>query len=327
MTYSGSYDDLVLRNSASAVDVVNSNNGSSSPVHFANSYFTDLSQTPDQRYVYVADYGGTNIGYGTPSGTQYVHRYDLATGTWGIKTTPAIAYHIQAVDSDHIILAGIDQWINFSYEDWGTGPSATPLGNSGTGTGYYANVVSGDIQYDPSSGRLIHGNSGSSSQEIQAFRLTGNNFVRQEGSGTYGSASGYGGTTVLSTDYRYYYYGQIEVDALDVTHNLRVFPEKIIASTGLIAFAASGNYYDVATGVKLGSLGSSASAIALNPDGQDLWAYSASDSMLRHFAVVPEPSALSLLVLGLIGFPRRSSRRRAVGSPNSSACEGQVVGH
>ena len=121
-------------------------------------------------------------------------------------------------------------------------------------------------------GRLLHGNSGSSSQEIQAFRLVDDEFVRQEGSGVYGSASGHGGSVVLASDGSAFYYGRLQVDSLDVAHNTRVFPEVIYAANGLFAFG-SGNYYDARTGIRLGSLPFSATVYAMNSNGNDFWAY------------------------------------------------------
>ncbi|HUO74555.1 MAG TPA: Ig-like domain-containing protein [Solirubrobacteraceae bacterium] len=289
LLYSSAYEKLVLRNGGSAVILLDLTDGSTQ-TFFSDSLFTDMSLSPDGRYVFVADYGYENIGYGTPQTPSHVGRLDLSTGAWALKdANGAIAYHVEAVDDDHFVLTSIDQWITFTYDSWGNGASIsvlTPM--SSFFPGYYASVYYGDIEYDSRSGRLIHGNSGSSSQEIHAFKVSGNTFVPQEQSGIYGSASGYGGTAVLSTDGSVFYYGELQVDALDVTHNRRVFPELIHAANGRAALG-NGKYYDPATGDLLGSLGFATTVYAMNRQGDDFWAYDSAADTMRHFFPSDEP--------------------------------------
>jgi hypothetical protein len=238
----------------------------------------------------------------------------LNTQNWEQKSTGLVAGRIAAVSSDRFVLSSTDQWVTFSYNSWGTGSAVTPLNSDSYGGipgAFYAGVYSGDIEYDPATGRLIHGNSGSSSQEITAFKIVGNDFHGQETSGTYGSASGYGGTSVLATDGSAFYYGALQVDPLDVSHNLHIFPEQIYAATGSIAFG-NGKYYDAHTGALLGSLGFDSQVYALDATGQDFWAFDAADNTLHHFMLgVPEPSSFAVLILGL---PALAWWRRRVGS-------------
>ena len=133
----------------------------------------------------------------------------------------------------------------------------------------------------------MHGNSGTSSQEIQAFNIVNNDFNKMEGSGTYGSARGYGPNVTLATDGSAFYYGRLQVDPLDVTHNLRVFPEAIYAATGDVAFG-NGKFYDAHTGELLGSLGFNTTVYGLNPVYKDFWAYDQSQNKLRHFSPIPD---------------------------------------
>jgi hypothetical protein len=250
-----------------------------------------MSLSSDDRYVFVADYGGTNIGYGTPSTPSHVGRLDLSTGTWEFKDAAgAIAYHVEAVDDDHFILAAIDQWITFTYNSWGTNASSitvlTPM--SSYQPGYYAIVYEGDIEYDSRTGRLIHGNSGDSSNEIQAFTVSGNTFAKQEGTGGYGSAQGYGGTVTLAVDGSVLYYGELQVDARNVAHTLHTFPELIYAANGRAAFG-NGDYYDPNSASLLGTLGFGTNVYAPNHSGNDFWAYDSETSMLRHFFATDEP--------------------------------------
>ena len=111
--------------------------------------------------------------------------------------------------------------MTFTNNAWGSGTALIPLS---TPEKLLRLRVPGRLRHDSRTGRLLHGNSGSSSQEIQAFAIVGNEFVKREGSGTYGSAQNYGGTVVLATDGSAFYYGRLQVDPLDVTRNTRVFP-------------------------------------------------------------------------------------------------------
>ena len=271
MIYSPTMDALVLKNSSSAIVAIDISSREPT-TRLANTSFTDMSLSPSGRYVFAADYGGENIGYGTPSGTSYVHRLDLNNMSWDLRTA-YIAGNVQAVSDTQVILKSIDQWVTFTNNVWGSGNALVPLNtpSPGWGPGYYASVYSGDFRYDLRTGRLLHGNSGLSSQEIQAFRIVNNEFVKQEGSGGYGSAQGYGTNVVLATDGSAFYYGALQVDPLNVAHNLRVFPEKIYAANGGVALG-NGKYYNAHTGALLGTLPFSTTIYALNPSGDDFWA-------------------------------------------------------
>lgn len=285
LIYASAYDKLILRNGGSAVIVLDLADGSTE-TFYSHTLFTDMSLSPSGRYVFVADYGNENIGYGTPQTPSYVGRLDLATGSWESKSAgSAVAYHVEAVDDDHFILTSLDQWITFTYDSWGTGTTITILT---PGSSFFPIAYYGDVEYDGRTRRLIHGNSGLSSQEISAYKLSGNDFTRQETSGIYGSASYQGGTAVLAVDGSAFYYGALQVDALDVTHNRHIFPELIYAANGRAALG-NGNYYDPASGALLGSLGFATTVYAPNRSGNDFWAYDPTSDMLRHFFASDEP--------------------------------------
>ena len=112
----------------------------------------------------------------TPSHQHYVHRLDLATGSWEVKTA-GLAGNIQATSSTAFVLKSMDQWVTFTYNAWGTGSGIAQLSTNTNMSfpGYYAVVYVGNFRYDARTDRLIHGNSGLSSQEIQAFESSTTN--------------------------------------------------------------------------------------------------------------------------------------------------------
>ena len=293
--YSEDYDALVYRNSASAVRSINFGTGGAS-LNLAFNSFYDMDSLSAGRYVYVTDYGGERTGYGTPLRQHFVHRYDLQTETWSVKTTNGIAGKIESVTDDKFLLLERDQWVSMTLEQWGDSGSTVQLSNSRAD-------YRGDFEYDESTGRILHGNSGSSSREINTWRLVGNDFYSQESTGTYGSAQGGGGSSVLSTDGSAFYYGAMKVEALDVTNTLRVFDETIFAAFEDVAFGENA-YYDAITGEKIGSLGFTSSVYALASSGNSFWAFNENDDTFYEFsrvAAVPLPASAWLFGCALAG--------------------------
>jgi hypothetical protein len=324
MIYSPAMNALVLKDDGSAVVAIDIGSRQAT-TRLANSSFTDMSLSPSGRYVFAADYGGENIGYGTPLSTSYVHRLDLTSMSWDVRTA-YIAGNVQAVSDSQVILKSIDQWVAFTNNAWGSGnalvPLNTPTNTSTWGPGYYPPAYEGDFRYDVRTGRLLHGNSGSSSQEIQAFRIVNNEFVKQEGSGTYGSAQGYGQNVVLATDGSAFYYGALQVDPLDVASNLRVFPERIYAANGSVAFG-DGKYYDAHTGALLGALPFSTHVYAMNPGGDDFWAFDPASTTVHHFVTSVSSSNVALASAGGVA---SASSSYSGGYPASAINDGERAG-
>ena len=305
LEYSPQYGLLFLRNSGSAVRVVDTRTRGEVDVHLANQLFTDMDLTPDGQTLYVADWGRVSIGYGTLINPHYVHRYDLATRQWESKRSMVDTYHLEAVGPDRVVLLESDQWVDVNLERWGAGDTMTHIARASSD--YY-----GDIEHDPVTGRIYHGNSGSSSREINVLRLNGDTFNYAGGTGVYGTAQNGGGTAVLSLDGRRFYYGALQVEALDVTNNIRTFPQPIYAATGDLAVGNS-SVFDAQTGAALGNLGYSSTVFTFDPSGRELWAYA--NNTLYHYAV-PEPAALApLAAAGAVVAMGRRRRRRAATCP------------
>lgn len=306
LAYSSSTNELVIRNSASAIKVLDLASHNVVSTEMANARFTDMSLSPSGQVLYAADYAGENIGYSQPLGQHYVHRLDLATGAWSTQTTNGVAGRIETVDDQRFILQSTDQWIKFGVKQWGANGTVADVGNTNS-----RSVYSGNIQYDATHSRVIHGSSGSSSPELSAYKLTGNTLTAQEGSGTYGAAyvPGAGSGALLSSDDSYVYYGALQFDPLDVHALLRTFPEQILGANALYAFSSS-NYYDEKTGALVGSLNGNFSTFAFSRTSNDFWAFDSGTNQLVHFATsVPEASTWMMLSLGLLGIGWVARRR------------------
>jgi len=287
IAYAPTYHRLALRDTGSVVETIDLDTLAVAR-HKARTRFANLSLSPSQGTLFVADYGGEQAGYGKPSGQSYVHRLNLATGKWAVDTA-YIAGGVQAESDTKFLLKSDDQWITFTNDRFQGSGSALVL-NASSGyfaPAWYASVFEGDFRYDWRTQRLLHGSSGDSSQEVSAFRLQGDDFVAAESTGIYGSAQGYGGTVALATDGSAFYYGRLSVDARDVTRTLQVFPEPIDAATGELAFG-DGKLYDAHTATLVQSLPFPTTVYGLNPSGTDFWAYDAHASLLRHFVDQPQ---------------------------------------
>lgn len=246
--------------------------------------FTSMALAPSGDVLFAADYPGSEGAFGEPGGLQnYVHRFDLNLSSWDSRRSYT-AYGVVAISDNEIVLRSGSQWIGYTHDRWDPAPDLTMLSGPQS---FDCNCYYGDFRYDESTGRLLHGGSRSSSNEIVAVRLTANGgFASQESSGGYGSAQNYGGTVAMATDFSAFYYGRLQVDPLDVTHNLRVFPDYIIAATGDLAFGGSGYYYDAHTGASAGRLPVSAyyTAITFNQSRHEFWAYDYTRNLVHQFS-------------------------------------------
>jgi hypothetical protein len=88
----------------------------------------------------------------------------------------------------------------------------------------------------------------------------------------------------------------MQVDALDVAHYLRSFPEAIYAANADYAFA-NGRLYDAHNGALMVILPFSTTIYALNPQGSDFWAYDAATNTIHHFA-----NAAAVVTPGAVDF-------------------------
>lgn len=160
---------------------------------------------------------------------------------------------------------------------------------------------SGDIEYDPRTGRIFHGNYGISSPRISLREVRGDAVKAVTDTGSYGSASqgGGGGSVVLSQDGSRLYYGALQVGTDDVGKNLHRFPGVIVAASRDVAFGAQ-TYYRATTGSTLGEFpfrtaaatdprfgprGPGGAAVTVSPDGLSVWVIDRDADVARQFAL------------------------------------------
>lgn len=277
--YSDQYNLMFLRDGGADLRVVDLNTDTQISLHApgsATSSFSDLKLSPSGRYLYAADYGGTVIGYGTPSYPSYVHRYDLQTRTWSVAAAPAIAYKIEPVDDNRVLLQQQDQWVALTLNTYTPG-AMTQL--TSVQAGY-----SGDIEYDSKTSRIYHVESGISLETLGVFTLNGNTITstQSKSGGAYVSYP-----ALLSADGTKFYTGPSEVQAYDVTKPVTTFSETIGAACRNFAFGTS-HYYDPNTGAQLGALAYSPVAYALGANARDIWMVqqpSGGSATLHHFTI------------------------------------------
>jgi hypothetical protein len=289
IVFSKAYHRIYVMNRDSGIYIYDVNSLKLLEKRSAKWQFTDMDITPDGRYLFAADYGGEVMGYNKPANQHYVQRYDADKGKWVVLKAPWVAYKIEAVAENRVLLLEGDQWVDCTNNSFkvDTTAAADSVGMmmelSRITTDY-----DGDIEYDPSAGKIFHGNSGSSSHEIHQVQLRNDSLIASgPGTGTYGTAQNGGGSCVLSTSGKYLFYGALEVNSLVLTQNLHMFPEVIWAANDKIACGNSG-YYDIVTGEKLGlfTFMNYSNAMTFCEDGTFFCYYVTASNTLQIFQVI-----------------------------------------
>lgn len=276
MVYSSKYQLLFLMNSGSAIKVVDLTTGIAIQTRLATGEFSDLDLTPSGEYLYASDYGGEVTGYSEPANPSYIHRFHLASRSWeGPSTITTAAWRIEAVDDSRVITMQGDQWVDMQL--WRFSASAsTELDSSGAD-------YSGDIEYDHRTGRIFHGNSGISSAEVHVFKLTGDSFSAAESTPTYGELGGYSnGLVALSVDGSSFYYGDAQLESLDVNNITHKFSQEIVAADSHFAVSPSA-VFDASSGDQIMDIGVDDGVVAMNPDGGSFYVYSGDKDRIYYF--------------------------------------------
>jgi hypothetical protein len=238
--------------------------------------FTDISLSPDESSLFVADYGGTKIGYGQPLKTSYVHQFDLTARKWAQAQAPQIAYRVEAVAADRFLLLEQDQSVKLTLNRWAGGQVLEELR---LGCDY-----AGDIEYDPRNGNIYHGRSGLSICRVSLLQLDGDSIDWVRVSQEFQRYAGADSSTVLSSDGRYIYYGPLQLKTADFKTDSLRFPEVIWAASRDLAFAER-QYYQAQTGRVIGALNFKGRAHTVSRDGMFFWTFNPTENTLHQYAL------------------------------------------
>lgn len=262
--------------------------------------FTDMDLSPSGRYLYATSSSGENAG--APIGPQSVSRYDTVTGAWSTQSSQRVSGMIEAIDDDRFILQSKTSQVKFSVNQWGPGDEVLALG-----TELSTSAPRGTSQFDAIHNRLVHGACCSSTGDVYAFQLQGNELIQQERSNTHTIGSG---PVVLSSDGGTVYHGTEQFASQDLSVATRIFAENILGATSFLALSAS-HVYNAQTGELMGALNGSYRAFAFAGSQTDFWAYDTGRKALVHLSAVPEPTSFVLMGLGVLALTKaRASRRR-----------------
>lgn len=290
--YSPSSNLLFLREGTTRIHVLNATTGAELSTRTTAApglnTLTDFDLTPDGRYLYVADYGGTNIGYGTPRYTSYIHQYDTVTATWSSKSTTGIVYRIEGVDSTRCISLEQDQWVDVLLYDYGVGAAPTSLVKS-----LYGSIYAGNIEFDHRTGRILHGDSDTSSADTAAFQLNGNNITPAEQTSLYQLPLSYAsGTVALSAEGRYFYFDGLQFNSSDIIHPIRNLGQKIYAGVSGIAVGQT-QFFNAETGSLIGSLPFGSTVYGAADNATQLWAFNTSGNAVVRYQLVSNDSGVT----------------------------------
>lgn len=246
--------------------------------------FTDISLAPDGSAVFVADFGGEEMGYGRPLSPSRVHRFDLATRKWEARRAPKIAFRVEAVDSGRVLLEAFDQWVDVTLNRWDDG-SGEMKELARVGAGYH-----GDMEYDPRTGRVYHAPDGLTVRQLNGDALDPVPGGRRlESKGRWSLA--------LSRDGGRVYYGRTQASAAAPEDRTLEFPERIFAASRDVAFGEKGYYrasdatelgkyaFTTATGNPDQDLNFGPPAITVSPDGLSVWIVDRTKGVARHYAL------------------------------------------
>jgi len=284
--------------------------------------FTDMSLTPDESALFVADFGGDPKNRSTWK-LSHVHRFDLAKRVWESRfVVETSAWKLAAVDPQRVLLLEENQWVDLTLHAWEQGDRLREL--SRTHTGYEGGMV-----YYPRTGRIYHCDSGGSlSLQANLCGLSGNDLKFNGFTRAFGSAKEEafrGSSVVLSPDGSRLYYGVLGVETADIERNVRFgvapedvivgprprlrtvefFPEIIVAASRDLAFGSKG-YYDATHRSTLGRFPFKITAewvkggfvrdnierergvITVTPDGLSVWVIDRDENVARQYAIEGE---------------------------------------
>lgn len=275
---------LLFVRRAGAVWVYDLSRNMALPARLAMDLANDMSLTPDESALFVADFGGTVPGYGhKPLQPSRVHRFDPVKRTWEDRKVDKPASRIRAVSADRFLLGHPSNAVTLNV--WEKVDRVREL----------ALIALGglNLEYSPRTGRLYQPGA-----RLLHATLDDDTFTLP--THHYNAEIGHGSST-LSADGSRLYCGRLQIDAERVERVVHRFPQMIFAASRDVAFGLDG-YFDAHTGKRLGDYPFKADqsikhsqpfgpswycfpAVSVSPDGLSMWIIDRDKNTARQFAI------------------------------------------
>jgi hypothetical protein len=289
---------LFLREGTTSIHVVDLPTGKEIDSHLANEQFSDMDLAPGGEVLFAADFGGAD-SFGNPVRTHYVHRFDLVKREWKVLPAPRVAWKVEAVSADSLLLESKLQSAEISLN----GFSDTVVELSRVLLNY-----GGDFEYDVATGLIYHAVFGLSGSQVYVLKAADPQFqvVGYLSDRDHSNNS----TCVLSPGGGRLYNGALQLDPRDVRNILHLFPEQVLAASADLAFSET-KYYYAPTGAEAGTLGFSSRVYAVTEEGKELLSFQADGRTVHRYRIGPatDHGLLDLSVDGPAGIGPLSSAR------------------
>ena len=236
-------------------------------------YLNDLSVSPDGNYLFAADRvqarqaGVEEAG----QGEGILHRYEIATDTWltlplegdlGVRVIRPT--RIEAV-SDRLVLTlstGIRQAVSFLDFDIAK--------NAVTKLDSLEDVLTGDFEYDPTTGSIFKADMDVGAPELREFALSEPTAAGSLSAAANGVKQG-GPELVLAADGKTIFYGALQLSTDDINTVQQVYDEGFLAATDNFAVDLTGDVFFIPTGEFIGNPGWWPTAVTSAKGTGDIW--------------------------------------------------------
>lgn len=245
--------------------------------------FIDFSLSADGRFLFALE-----SGHGVSSPPQgIVHRFDCETKNWVTIGARIGTRRIEAVSENRILL--------LEEGDFNLTLNAFDIDKRRiVEFDRIRTFANGDIEYAPNSGMVFIGNPKVNGR-VHVVRMANDQLFDVQSTSLSGSAARgvtWEGTTVLSTDLSSLFYGRLQIEADDVSNNLHLYSDIIVAASSSVAFAENGNYFDSRNGQLLGKIRFPVGAIHASANNRDIWISNKETSHVHRFKLLNEKQGL-----------------------------------
>jgi hypothetical protein len=255
LAFSPEFGLLAVRE-ATRVVLLDAASGAVVSEHPAIAEFADFDLTPDGRYLFVADDAGPERDWDWSAPPHWVHRFDLAERVWTVVQAPWSAHEVKAICAELVAVRSN----GFSINSYQPAEAMVELSSRFQGA---------ELGYDHARNLLVHASFAPDMFSLALGRPDTQGYVFFER--FTGVPFSWEDPRSLVIDEQYYFLGRGQVEALDPTNLLRVYPSPVMAAGGGLAFTDNA-YFAAATGAQLGTLPFATTAVAVSSDGREVWA-------------------------------------------------------